>query len=146
MCKRCPANTFSLPSPSSSLLDCRCVAGYVCTYTKQIHAVITLDATFLQTFGYADQQAFKASVAKAASVPVENVKILEIVSHGGRRLLAAMGRKSIMVKLAISGSTSVDKTQFLKTHGYVKNATWEHSHHVEAVPKSLFSKLFDNMY
>ena len=146
-CKRCPANTFSLSSPtSSSLLDCRCVAGYVCTYTKKIYAVITLNSVFLQTFNYADQQAFKASVAKAASVPIENVRILEIVSHGGRRLLAALGQKSIMVRLEILDSASVDNSQLLKSHGYVQNMTWEHTHHIEATPKYSSFSIFNNLY
>ena len=145
-CNRCPANTFSLPS-SVSLLDCRCVAGYVCKYTKRIHAVIVLTTAFLETFNSADQQAFLASVAKAASVPSGNVKILEIVSHGGRRLLAATGNKSITVKLAIMGSTSVDDSQLLKSHKNINHVTWEHSHHVEATPQtnSIFN-IFNDWY
>ena len=115
-------------SAASTLLDCRCVAGYVCTYKKQIHAKITINAASVQAFNVAEQQAFKASVAKAASVTVENVNIVEIVSHGGRRLLAAMGHRHITVSVEIHGTATFNEEILLKAHGYVNNMLWEHKH------------------
>ena len=103
--KVCPENTVSNEG-SSSLLDCRCAPGFSCTYTKQITAVVTLNATatsFNDDVGGV-KTAFIAAVAAAAGVPVSSVHIGSVSTASGRRLLS-LDPESIRVYATISGAT-----------------------------------------
>jgi hypothetical protein len=71
-------------------------------------------------------------VAKAAGVSIQSVKILNIVSHAGRRLLE--DAQHMTVRLAIFGSTNIDHSMILAQHSYVNNVTWEHDHHIDVSP------------
>lgn len=86
--EKCPNNTVS-PLRSSSKLNCSCITGYSCTYTKQVNLHVVLHVP--PSFWLSDpsiQQHFVQAVAEAAGVPVENVILENVLPHlGSRRLL-----------------------------------------------------------
>jgi len=91
----CPLNTQS-PAGSSSLLQCICMPGYQCTYTKRISLVITLtnvtQSAFQNNVNNVRTNLIKA-IATAANVSEANVNITSFSPHvtsGGRRLLTAV--------------------------------------------------------
>jgi hypothetical protein len=75
----CPSNTRS-PALSSLQEQCRCVAGYRCTYTRNV----TMRFNFALTqAGYLAQQAsIQTQLASAASVPVSSVSSNYTVQAG----------------------------------------------------------------
>lgn len=89
----CPAYTTS-PAGSTSQLQCTCMAGYQCTYTKIVEAVVSLsiDVASFQTAEV--QLAFKRAIAAAAGgISSDMVYITKLVSPSmyaptARRLLA----------------------------------------------------------
>jgi hypothetical protein len=105
--KTCPENTVSNDG-SSSLLDCRCAPGFSCTYTKQITAVVTLNAsaTSFNSDEGGVKTAFIAAVAAAAGVPVTSVHIGAVAATSGRRLLS-LDPDTIRVHMTVSGATSL---------------------------------------
>jgi hypothetical protein len=128
--KDCPVNTVSVAG-SSSLLDCRCSPGFSCSYTKQISAVVTLNAS--ATSFNADvggvKTAFIAAVAAAAGVPVTSVHIGSVATSSGRRLLAV--DESIRVHTTVSGATRLDDlATHLAKHDPMLHLghSWEESH------------------
>jgi hypothetical protein len=89
----CPANTNSVAGTSSQL-GCRCLAGFVCSYTKRITAVVTLNATSVADFNNNVNNVrtnFLNSLSLAAGVPVSKITIVLVKDHvpgGSRRLLS----------------------------------------------------------
>jgi hypothetical protein len=91
-CNPCPPHTNTSINHTSTLLDCRCLPGFVCTYTKRINLRLTLmNITWdmLDITGLANSRVIDA-IASAAGVSKDNVVITGIV-HGttgrGRRLM-----------------------------------------------------------
>ena len=88
--KSCPHHTVSTEG-SSTLLHCRCEKGFVCSYTKTITAVITLNTT-LSSFNDPSNPvrgAFINAVSVAAGVSASHVTINEVkATLGSRRLLS----------------------------------------------------------
>lgn len=85
---QCPAGTVSNAS-STSQLDCKCVAGYACSYTKVINAVLTLMMSTSDFNRPGVQDTFKEAVAFAAKTTADKVIITKVVQTGsGRRLLS----------------------------------------------------------
>ena len=86
----CPSNTHS-PAGSTSVLQCRCDAGYVCSYTKRISATVVLNSTLsdFNTNTGNVQTNFINALALAAGVSPSNVLIDRVTggSGGGRRLM-----------------------------------------------------------
>jgi len=85
----CPANTVS-DAGAVSQLQCACVSGYSCTYTKRIAATVTLNNTSLAAFE-ADtggvRTNFIATIAAAAGVKPAQVTIVNAQTHiSGRRM------------------------------------------------------------
>lgn len=114
-CAACPANHFC-PSPtlkgqcppgtvsnasSTSQLSCVCQAGFTCSYTKVVNAVVTLKMSASAfTQNQIVQQEFKNAVAKAAKTTPDKVTIVRIVERGGsnrRRLLSAGGEAHVLL-------------------------------------------------
>jgi len=140
----CPPNTASVAG-SSSLLNCRCVEGYQCSYTKTITATVTLNST--ATDFNADvggvKTAFIAAVAAAAGVPISKVTILGVAAKtSGRRLLSLFAGpstdESIVVRAKVHGATHLRE---LDTHlsrhrvGLHVGHEWVENHVVSVVPE-----------
>ena len=78
-CTPCPTYTNSSYG-ATSILDCRCLAGYVCQYKKKL--MLTLFLTFDQVPPNITEimnTPIVASVAQAAGVPVSNIQIVGLV-------------------------------------------------------------------
>ena len=122
----CPAHTASVAG-SSSLLNCQCVPGFSCSYTKRITATVTLNTT-LSSFN-ADlggvQTAFKAAVAAAAGVVPSKVTINGVAQKAGARRLLAYTPHLIDVRTTIHGA---ERLRNLEGHLARHDATLHHSH------------------
>jgi hypothetical protein len=87
-CNPCPSNTNSSFNHTLTVLDCRCLAGYVCSYKKRINVRLTLlNITWdlLNVTNIANSQIIDA-IAAAAGVPRANVIINGIVGAGRRMM------------------------------------------------------------
>ena len=75
----CPANTASNAS-SSSMLQCQCVPGYSCTYTKRLIARVTLEQVPQEQLGNESfLLPFKQAVADACGVNATSVVIQSVL-------------------------------------------------------------------
>ena len=87
-CHPCPQNTQTVGQGAESLLDCRCLEGYVCQYSKRINVRLTLSNItwdMLDANGIANSPIIDA-IAAAAGVPRGSVVIDGIVARNpGRR-------------------------------------------------------------
>jgi hypothetical protein len=83
----------------TSQLNCICLAGYGCSYTKRITATVTLNNTNVENFNTdigGVKSSFLAAIAAAAGVPVNQITIISVGAHGGgRRLLQAGGLRTV---------------------------------------------------
>ena len=90
----CPANTVS-QAGATSQLQCTCVSGYSCTYTKRIAATVMLNNTSLDAFN-ADTDGvrtkFIAAMAAAAGVLPAQVTIISAQAHMAARMRMMMRR------------------------------------------------------
>ena len=69
----CPANTRS-PAQSSLPIHCRCVAGYRCSYRRDVSLNVRFN---LNAAGFASQApAIRSSLATAGDVPVSSVALV----------------------------------------------------------------------
>ena len=138
--KACPANTVS-SAGSSSLLHCRCEAGFKCSYTKKITAVVTLNTTAASFNNPQDpvRIAFIAAVAAAAGVNPAQVTIGHVRSKlGGRRLLSLESQDSqpdefIDVHTSIDGAIRLHRLDLhLAGHSATlhQGHTWQEAHRV----------------
>lgn len=136
----CPAHTTA-SAGSYTLLQCRCVQGYVCSYTKRITTVVTLNTTlsrFNSDYGGV-KTAFINAVASAAGVPSSQVTINTVTSSGGRRLLSFGDRGSIEVKVVVEGAERLHNLAgHLAKHNVLlhQGHTWEESHSLQSSPEA----------
>ena len=134
--KTCPANTVS-SAGSSSLLHCRCEAGYKCSYTKKITAVVTLNTT-VSSFNDLNNPiriAFISAVAAAAGVSTSQVTIGNVVTKtpGTRRLLSS--DDFIDVHTTIEGATRLHQLAVhLAGHSATlhQGHTWQEAHMISS--------------
>jgi len=108
---KCPENTVSQLG-SSSKLDCKCVTGFTCTYTKQVNINVVLQVP--PSFWLSDvsiRQQFVQAVAQAAGVPVENVILENVLPHLGKRRLLGVESGDFGSAVLGSGNTEVDVRQ-----------------------------------
>ena len=84
----CPDHTSSAPK-SSTKLQCSCLPGYVCTYSKTLHVKVTMPLTLAQFEALREQ--FIEAVAAASGVDPSKVTIAHVtpIPGGVRRLLLA---------------------------------------------------------
>jgi hypothetical protein len=75
----CPAHTHS-PALSSLQEQCRCVAGYRCTYTRNV--TMRFNFALTQSSYLAQQASIQTQLASAASVPVSSVSSNYTVQAG----------------------------------------------------------------
>jgi hypothetical protein len=110
--KGCPDGTMS-PAGSSSELQCKCLPGFVCSYTKVINAVVNLKMTLAQFGNTGVQEAFKQAVADASKTSVGNVQIIQFsevqpkVGGGARRRMLGWGEDVIVKKQSASRDADV---------------------------------------
>ena len=131
--KLCPLHTVSVEG-SSSILHCRCEKGFVCSYTKTITAVITLNTT-VSSFNDPNNPvrgAFITAVSKAAGVSASNVISQEVkATPGSRRLLSS--DNFINVHTTIHGATHLHHLQ-LHLDGHSarlhQGHSWQEAHRV----------------
>jgi hypothetical protein len=125
-CNPCPANTNSSFNHTSTLLDCRCLAGFVCTYTKQISVVLTLNSITwdMTTIAGLSRNAIIDAIAQAAGVPREKVVISSMLS--GRRLLRLLQREVLMT---VHGAEGLDIDSVYRQLN-VSHVSWTHRHSV----------------
>jgi hypothetical protein len=126
LCNPCPANTNSSFNHTSTLLDCRCLAGFVCTYTKQISVVLTLNSITwdMTTIAGLSQNAIIDAIAQAAGVSRDKVVINSMFS--GRRLLRLQRRE---VFVTVYGADTLD-TDSVYRQLNVSHVAWTHRHSV----------------
>ena len=121
-CNPCPANTNSSGGLNLTVLNCRCLAGYVCTYTKRISVVLTLNSITwdMTTIAGLSQNAIVDAIAQAAGVPREKVVISSIFS--GRRLLRLQRRE---VVVTVHGADKLDIDSVYRQLN-VSHVAWTH--------------------
>lgn len=141
----CPANTVS-PAGSNTILQCRCVQGYTCTYTKTITATVTLNTTysaFDQDVGGV-RTAFQQAVANAAGVPFNRVSILGFAtrSTNRRRMLSIFSGpetdSAIVVHAKIHGGERLHELEsHLKKHSESLHIAheWKENHGLSVIPE-----------
>ena len=146
----CPAHTTS-DQGSTSLLNCRCMAGFQCSYTKQITATVTLNTTYSSFTGDVDgiQTAFKAQVAAAAGVSPSQVVIKNVAPKlSGRRLLGlhtASKSESIDVRMVVNGAERLHNLyhHLAKHDPYLyQGHVWAEAHSVSSQPLMYKFRLF----
>ena len=125
-CNPCPPNTNSSFNHTLTVLDCRCLAGFVCTYKKRISVVLTLhEITWdMKTLVGLSQSAIIDAIAAAAGVPRENVVINPTFS--GRRLMRLRQRDMF---ITVHGADALD-VEKVYSNLDVSHVAWTHSHSV----------------
>ena len=143
-CISCPSNTVG-PSGSTTILNCRCVTGYVCTYTKTITATVTLNTTypaFDQNVGNV-RTAFQQAIANAAGVPIGRVSILGFAARSSnrRRLLSMFSgpdvHSGLVVRAEIHGAERLHELEVhLKKHSETLHIDheWMANHGISVIP------------
>jgi len=129
-CNPCPANTNSSVNHTLTLLDCRCVAGYVCTYKKRISVVLTLhNITWdMKTYVGLSQSSIIDAIAQAAGVSRENV-IINPMFSGRRRLFNLNSARHVMF-ITVHGAEKLDVERVYSILNVSSHITWAHSHSV----------------
>ena len=119
---------------STSQLKCRCKAGFVCFYTKQIQAVVTLNSTedaFKQNTDNVREN-FLAAIAAAAGVDISKVTIVSVTKHAGsgRRLLGH--HEGIKVVAVVEGAHTLSNIEtHVRQRGlHLHSHSWRESHSV----------------
>jgi hypothetical protein len=112
---------------ASTILDCRCLAGFVCTYTKRISVVLTLhEITWnMTTIAGLSQSAVIDAIAQAAGVARGMVVINGMFT--GRRRLMGLDRRHKMF-ITVSGAETLDVGRAYELLGVKAHIAWEHKH------------------
>lgn len=71
----CPANTRS-PPLSSQIIQCRCVAGYRCTYTDRRNTTLTITFNMAESSFISQDPSIRNTLAAVAAVPVSHVSLV----------------------------------------------------------------------
>lgn len=114
----CPDPAVALPCPNltasvrgaKSQLDCKCQAGYQCTYKRFVNLNVGLGVpykTWISPAGDPLRQALLQAVAESAGVPLGSVRVERVMpgiplSAGGRRLLESS--QSAVVSLSVANA------------------------------------------
>ena len=102
-CRACPPHTTCAPG-SQTAHDCKCEAGFVCMYFKQVRAVVTLNTTLYAFNSDAEgvRSRFVEGMAAAGGVPAAQVTIGSVRAASMRRSLG--GPSSVQVSVLLSGA------------------------------------------
>lgn len=129
-CSACPPNTNSTINHTSTLLDCRCLAGFVCTYTKRISVVLTLhEITWnMTTIVGLSQSAVVDAIAQAAGVSRDKVVISSVLPSRRRLLEMLTGRTKHRIFITVSDTEGLDVQKAYELLGVKAHIAWEHKH------------------
>jgi hypothetical protein len=118
---------------STSQLSCRCKAGFVCFYTKQIQAVVTLNSTEAAFNLNTDNVRgnFLAAIAAAAGVDISKVTIVSVTKHAGSRRLLGY-HEGIEVVAVVEGAHTLSNIEtHVRQRGlHLHSHSWRESHSV----------------
>jgi hypothetical protein len=132
ICTRCPPNTISAVSNrSTTILNCRCLAGYVCTYTKRLSVKVRLYNTTLAGFDIKQRLFFISAMASAAGVSTSSVSILNVNNIQQRRRNLLSSTQQIEIILHLFDAHFLNHTHakdHLGLHFNLDDLTWEHDH------------------
>jgi len=106
-CTPCPYHTSCDPSGATAH-DCKCNAGFVCMYFKQVRAVVTLNTTLAAFQNDTDgvRSAFVNGIAAAGRVFPEQVSIHKVQPlFSRRRTLPTI--PEIRVSVSLDGAASL---------------------------------------
>ena len=141
--QQCPEHTTSVAG-SPSLLNCRCLDGFQCAYTKQITATVTLNtsySSFTSDLG-GIQTLFKEQVAKAAGVSPSQVIIKNVAPKllaSGRRLLSVRAPSQLIdVHMVVRGAEGLrDLSRHLSVHSpfLYQGHVWGEAHRLSSQPR-----------
>ena len=122
-CHTCPQHTttFGPPGSALSLHDCKCEAGFLCMYYKQVHATVTLNSTLsdFENDHAGVRTNFLSGVAAAAGVQAAQVHIHFVVihlNHRRRRHLLSHSGTGVRVGLMVSGASTDEALARLRSH------------------------------
>ena len=126
-CSACPPHTNSSTDHTSTLLDCRCLPGYLCSYTKRISVVLTLHNISWDMLNPVtlSQSSVIDAIAQAAGVSKENVHINGMFS-GRRRLLQDLQKHKLFITVKEADTLNLDLAYSLLNID--SHISWEHSH------------------
>ena len=122
ICHACPEHTttFGDPGTASSVHDCKCQAGFLCMYYRQVHATVTLNTTLsdFESDHRGVRSSFLSGVAAAAGVSSEKVHVhFVVIRLNHRRRLRTLGLLDcIQVSIVVSGTSTEDSLQNLHQH------------------------------
>lgn len=124
VCMQCPAHTTTLGGPDTAVTihDCKCEAGFLCMYYKQVHATVTLNTTLsdFENNHHGVRSLFLSGVAAAAGVSQEQIRVHFVVirlNHRRRRRLQELPNDTIQVRVVVSsGVSSEDSISKLHRH------------------------------
>ena len=131
-CIKCPPNTNSTLNHTLTLLDCRCLSGFVCTYNKRIHVVLTFKNISWEMLNLTSlsQSVVIDAIAAAAGVFKESVHINGVYT-GKRRLLESGETLSHKMFIIVSGADNFNVGAAYSLLGNVDaHIAWEHKHTV----------------
>ena len=146
-CNPCPPNTNSSVNHTSTLLDCRCLPGFFCTYSKRINVRVTLSNItwdMLNVAGLASSPVIDA-IAAAAGVSRDSVIINGVIAgSSGRRMMTRIAngivnpnpfhdsKDKVSIWATVLGATSLDHalaTALLDPYK-PESLSWTHSHSI----------------
>jgi hypothetical protein len=146
-CNPCPPNTNSTLNHTSTLLDCRCLPGFFCTYSKRINVRVTLSNItwdMLNIAGLASSPVIDA-IAAAAGVSRDSVIINGVIAgSSGRRMMTRIAngivnpnpfhdsKDKVSIWATVLGATSLDHalaTALLDPYK-PESLSWTHSHSI----------------
>jgi len=129
-CTPCPAYTTS-QSNSSSLLSCKCLQGYVCTYTKTINATVHIVNMTLAQFTTSYQANLKTMLAQAANVTAAQVQIISYAS-------SPIMRRRILLPPRLDVVVTIRGAVHLHPHKQIAHVSWRHAHQMHVTKTLLY--------
>jgi len=129
-CSPCPAYTTSQGN-SSSLLSCKCLQGYVCTYTKTINATVHIVNMTLAQFTTSYQANLKTMLAQAANVTAAQVQIISYAS-------SPIMRRRILLPPRLDVVVTIRGAVHLHPHKQIAHVSWRHAHQMHVTKTLLY--------
>lgn len=139
VCVSCPSHTTtsSTPDVAVSAHDCKCEAGFLCMYYRQVKATVTLNTTIedFESDSHGVRSTFLSGVASAAGVSNEQVKVhFVVIRLNHRRRLYAYSTEHEVVRISVTVSgTNTESLTKLHSHlssFHMASDSWEVSRRV----------------
>ena len=127
VCNSCPNFTTTQQIGSTTILQCRCLAGRTCTYLKRINMVVTLNMTMAQYT--ANSAAILSGLAQATGAPLNQIVVSNVARVANRRRLLLSSHKKHELHLVLFG---VDHLHHVKNlTSAVRAWTWHEAHRIQ---------------